>query len=170
MLAEYLPHIFEATTISRVIEDKLLNMFLFGMVSITLTTLDSPSGDEYSRLRPLAYPDTDVFILLFSVVDPTSFINIITQSVPELLRHCPNTPILLCGSKVDLRDDPQTRSKLYDRHTVAISAAEGQYMAKISGCVGYIENSSKNLSSVSETFTTAVYCAGSRQENKCILS
>ena len=34
-------------------------------------------GDEhYDRLRPLAYPCTDVFLVCFSVVDPASFINI----------------------------------------------------------------------------------------------
>lgn len=33
----------------------------------------------YSRLRPLSYPQTDVFLLCFSVVSPPSFENIRTK-------------------------------------------------------------------------------------------
>ncbi len=34
---------------------------------------------ECSRLRPLSYPQTDVFLLCFSVVSPPSFENIRTK-------------------------------------------------------------------------------------------
>lgn len=36
-----------------------------------------PSGQEdYDRLRPLSYPQTDVFLVCFSVVSPSSFENV----------------------------------------------------------------------------------------------
>lgn len=41
-----------------------------------------------SRLRPLSYPQTDVFLLCFSVVSPASFENIRTKWFPEIQHHC----------------------------------------------------------------------------------
>ena len=36
-----------------------------------------PTGQEdYDRLRPLSYPQTDVFLVCFSVVSPASFENV----------------------------------------------------------------------------------------------
>lgn len=36
---------------------------------------DTAGQEEFGRLRPLAYPGTDVFIIAFSVVEPSSFTN-----------------------------------------------------------------------------------------------
>ena len=36
---------------------------------------DTAGQEEYNRLRPLAYPHSDVFVICFSVVDPPSFLN-----------------------------------------------------------------------------------------------
>jgi len=41
-----------------------------------------------SRLRPLSYPQTDVFLLCFSIVSPPSFENIRTKWWPEIQHHC----------------------------------------------------------------------------------
>jgi len=40
-----------------------------------LNLLDTASQEDYDRLRPL-YPHTDVFIVCFSVVSPSSFENV----------------------------------------------------------------------------------------------
>ena len=32
--------------------------------------------EDYDRLRPLCYPDTDVFLVCFSVVSPASYANV----------------------------------------------------------------------------------------------
>lgn len=37
----------------------------------------------------MAYPNTDVFILCFSVVDPDSYSNILSKWIPELNRRYP---------------------------------------------------------------------------------
>lgn len=36
----------------------------------------SPGQEDYDRLRPLSYPQTDVFLVCFSVVSPSSFENV----------------------------------------------------------------------------------------------
>jgi Ras-related C3 botulinum toxin substrate 1 len=68
--------------------------------------------EEYSRLRALSYPETDVFLLCFSVISPSSFDNIKTKWHPEVSHHCPEAKTLLVGTKIDLRDDKETIDSL----------------------------------------------------------
>jgi small GTP-binding protein len=49
---------------------------------------DTAGQEDYDRIRPLSYPNTDVFIVLFSVVDRTSFDNIKNKWVLELQVRC----------------------------------------------------------------------------------
>lgn len=42
---------------------------------VNLGLWDTAGQEEYNRLRPLAYPHCDVFLIVFSVVEPSSFIN-----------------------------------------------------------------------------------------------
>ena len=37
---------------------------------------DTAGQEEYDRLRALCYPQTDVFLICFSVVDKASFVNV----------------------------------------------------------------------------------------------
>ena len=39
----------------------------------TLRLFDMHGQEEYERLRPLSYPDTDVLLVCFSVVSPQSY-------------------------------------------------------------------------------------------------
>jgi Ras-related C3 botulinum toxin substrate 1 len=89
---------------------------------------------DYDRLRPLSYPQTDVFLICFSVVSPTSYENARTkvssrldsvgnrpdvtsrQWYPELSHHAPSTPVLLVGTKLDLREDQATIEKLRQQY------------------------------------------------------
>ncbi len=52
----------------------------------------------------MAYPDTDVIILCFSVVRPDSMENIKIKWMPELNKYLPDAIIILVGTQVDLRD------------------------------------------------------------------
>jgi Ras-related C3 botulinum toxin substrate 1 len=65
----------------------------------------APAAEDYDRLRPLSYPDTDVFLVCFSVACPASFDNVCTKWIPELRHHTPSVPIVLVGTKTDLRGD-----------------------------------------------------------------
>ncbi len=57
--------------------------------------------EDYDRLRPLAYPQTDVFLVCFSVACPTSLENVREKWLPEVRHHmgpdCP--PVLLVACK-----------------------------------------------------------------------
>merc|ERR1712072_1553646 len=63
---------------------------------------DTAGQEGYDRLRPLAYPKTDVFIICFSVDEPASFDNVAEKWHPEVTHYCPNVPIVLAGTKIDL--------------------------------------------------------------------
>ena len=40
---------------------------------------------------------TDVFLICFSTVSPSSYENVTTKWYPEVRHHCPDSPILLIG-------------------------------------------------------------------------
>lgn len=69
---------------------------------------DTAGQEDYDRLRPLSYPDTDVILMCFSVDSPDSLENIPEKWTPEVKHFCPNVPIILVGNKKDLRNDPAT--------------------------------------------------------------
>ena len=43
---------------------------------ISLGLWDTAGQEDYDRLRPLSYPQTDVFLICFSIVSPPSFDNV----------------------------------------------------------------------------------------------
>lgn len=54
------------------------------------------AGQEgFDQLRRIAYPQTDVFLICFSVMLPSSFTNAQKLWIQEIKKHCPNTPYLL---------------------------------------------------------------------------
>ena len=120
---------------------------------------DTKGQEDYDRLRPLSYPHTDVFLLCFSVDEPTSLESVKERWYPELNHHCPGTPILLVGTKEDLRDDPQVISRLATRGLSPITYRQGLECAKDIGAVKYVECSSFNDKGVQEVFLEAVLAA-----------
>ena len=67
---------------------------------------------DYDRLRPLSYPQTDVFLICYSVVNPVSFENVRAKWSPEIKHNNPDTPVVLVGTKIDLLNDKQIVRKL----------------------------------------------------------
>ena len=78
----------------------------------TINLFDTAGQEDYDRLRLIAYPQTDVFLVCFSVVNPDSFDNVKAKWVPEIARECKEAPFLLVGTQVDLRNDSATKMKL----------------------------------------------------------
>lgn len=46
---------------------------------ISLGLWDTAGQEDYDRLRPLSYPQTDVFLVCFSIVSPPSFDNVLSK-------------------------------------------------------------------------------------------
>lgn len=58
-----------------------------------------------AHLRPLGYPGTDIFILCFDIANRASFDNIKQMWITEIHHYMPDTPFLLVGNKMDLRNN-----------------------------------------------------------------
>ena len=63
----------------------------------------------------------DVFLICFSLVNPASFENVRAKWYPEARHHCNNVPIILVGTKLDLREDKETIEKLKDKRLAPIT-------------------------------------------------
>ncbi|TKR66789.1 hypothetical protein L596_023028 [Steinernema carpocapsae] len=69
----------------------------------TVNLFDTAGQEDYSHLRCLSYPQTDVFLLCFSLVDPASLERCRTGWINEIRKYVgSHTPVLLVGTKEDL--------------------------------------------------------------------
>lgn len=118
----------------------------------TLGLFDTAGQEDYDRLRPLSYPQTDVFLVCFSVTSPASFENVREKWFPEVHHHCPGVPCLIVGTQVDLRDDPNVREKLARQKMQPIRKEDGDRMAKDLGAVKYVECSALTQYKLKDVF------------------
>uniref|UniRef100_A0A8D2ZUN3 Uncharacterized protein n=1 Tax=Scophthalmus maximus TaxID=52904 RepID=A0A8D2ZUN3_SCOMX len=98
----YVPTVFENYVADIEVDGKQVELALW----------DTAGQEDYDRLRPLSYPDTDVILMCFSIDSPDSLENIPEKWTPEVKHFCPNVPIILVGNKKDLRNDEHTRREL----------------------------------------------------------
>lgn len=63
-------------------------------------------------------------------ISSTCLFLFLQQWYPEVRHHCPNTPIILVGTKLDLRDDKDTIEKLKEKKLTPITYPQGLAMAK----------------------------------------
>lgn len=63
----------------------------------TLGLFDTAGQEDYDRLRPLSYPQTDVFLVCFSVVAPASFENVREKVIFNVGKLC--FTLFLVGSR-----------------------------------------------------------------------
>jgi Ras family protein A len=74
---------------------------------VELSLWDTAGQEDYDRLRPLSYPDTDLVLICFSLAgdNKASYHNVATKWFPEAKHFCPGIPIVLVGTKEDLRSE-----------------------------------------------------------------
>jgi len=119
---------------------------------------DTAGQEDYEQLRPLSYPNTDVIIVCFSIDNRDSFENVSLKWVNEVRHFCPRTPIVLVGTKTDLRYDPGTAySSSSNKSPVATS--EGAELSRSIKASRYAECSAKTRDGVEEVFQIAARAA-----------
>ena len=121
MLISYTTNKFPGEYISRAVFDNYSANVMVDGRPINLGLWDTAGPEDYDRLRPLSYPQTDVFLVCFSLVEPASYENVREKWFPEVRKHCPNVPIILVGNKVELREDTEEIIKLREKRLAPIS-------------------------------------------------
>uniref|UniRef100_A0A8C6UFN8 Ras homolog gene family, member Ab n=1 Tax=Neogobius melanostomus TaxID=47308 RepID=A0A8C6UFN8_9GOBI len=136
----YVPTVFENYVADIEVDSKQVELALW----------DTAGQEDYDRLRPLSYPDTDVILMCFSIDSPDSLENIPEKWTPEVKHFCPNVPIILVGNKKDLRNDEHTRRELAKMKQEPVKSEYGRDMATKINAFGYMECSAKTKDGVRE--------------------
>ena len=131
-----------------------------------LALWDTAGQEDYDRLRPLSYPDTDVILMCFSIDSPDSLENIPEKWTPEVKHFCPNVPIILVGNKKDLRNDEVTKRELMKMKQEPVRPDEGKTIADKINAYAYLECSAKSKDGVREVFETATRAALQTKKKK----
>ncbi|CAH1780801.1 unnamed protein product [Owenia fusiformis] len=161
---EYVPTVFDNYTASLTVDTVPVNLGLW----------DTAGQEDYDRLRPLSYPQTDVFLVCFSVISPSSFENVNTKWMPEIKHHCPEAPVLLIGTKIDLRENKEAIGLLVSQGLSPIKREQGIKMASKIKAVKYIECSALTQRGLKQVFDEAVRgvlqpSSHNRRDHKCRL-
>jgi small GTP-binding protein len=150
-LPNALPTVFESYSANVTVAGKPINFSLW----------DTAGQDEYDRLRPLSYPQTDVFLVCFSIISPASFENVRenvrSKWCPEIQHYCPGTPILLVGTKSDLRGDQAMISQLASKGLKMIDKEQALGLAKEIGAAEYHECSALTQEGLKNVFDRAIH-------------
>ncbi|KAI4342123.1 hypothetical protein MLD38_026780 [Melastoma candidum] len=141
---DYVPTVFENFSANVVVDGSTVNLGLW----------DTAGQEDYNRLRPLSYPGADVFLLAFSLTSKASYENIAKKWIPELQHYAPGVPVILVGTKLDLREDKQFLADHPD--AVPITTAQGEELKKLISATAYIECSSKTQQNVKAVFDAAI--------------
>jgi len=159
---DYIPTVFDNYCANIVVDGKAINLGLW----------DTAGQEDYDRLRPLSYPQSDVFLLCFSVVNPSSFDNVSAKWIREVTHHCPGAPIILVGTKIDLREDKELVEQLKSKGQAPIETTQGAEKAKEIHSVKYMECSAKTQKGLKAVFEEAVRAVGNekkKKEGNCVL-
>lgn len=143
---EYIPTVFDNYSAQNTVDGRTINLNLW----------DTAGQEEYDRLRTLSYPQTNVFIICFSIASPPSYENVKHKWYPEVCHHCPSVPILLVGTKKDLRNNPETMKRLKEQNQAPITTQQGISLSKQIRAVKYLECSALNQEGIKDVFTEAV--------------
>ncbi|XP_067014417.1 ras-like GTP-binding protein RhoL [Anabrus simplex] len=133
---EYVPTVFDNYADNINVDNQEFNMTLW----------DTAGQEDYERLRPLCYPNTDCFLLCYSVASRSSYENVVSKWYPEIRHHCPHIPVVLVATKIDLREEDGD----------ALTEADGRMLKKRIKAARYVECSAKNMQGIEEVFIEAI--------------
>lgn len=152
---------------------------------VELALWDTAGQEEYDRLRPLSYPETDLIFVCFAIDCPNSLenvmdkvrlstrmfpdiglhrramlhpeltVSILVQWYPEVLHFCPYTPLFLVALKSDLRFKKTCIDMLKTQGLTPVTTEQGMAVAKKMNA-HYMECSSKEMKGVDEVFEQAI--------------
>ncbi|KAK0107441.1 Rho GTPase [Cadophora gregata f. sp. sojae] len=126
---------------------------MIGDEPYTLGIFDTTGQESYERLRPLSYPQTDVFMIVISTSNRSHYKSARDTWAPELKLHCPGVPFLLVG----IQDPPNDALDTASRKKARVD--EGKKLAREIGAVQYVECELKTQKGVKDVFDEAIVAA-----------
>jgi Ras family protein A len=156
-----------------VFETYVLNVQTEEGIRVELIVWDTAGQEEYERLRPMSYSESDVILLCYSVDNYDSFTSVRDKWHPEVRYFTPQTPIILVANKKDLRNNAKQIEKKPYESRLNISFNQGEELAKRIGAAHFVECSAKIMDGISKVFKLAAQSALRKdsitQKHKCIL-
>ncbi|XP_042297633.1 rho-related GTP-binding protein RhoF [Sceloporus undulatus] len=142
---QYAPSVFEKYTTSVTVGKKEVILHLY----------DTAGQEDYDRLRPLSYQNTNVVLICYDVMNPTSFDNVLIKWSHEVNHFCRGIPIVLVGCKTDLRKDKEHLRKLRSAEQEPITYSQGEEARRQMNADIYLECSAKFRENVESVFREA---------------
>ena len=105
------------------------------------------------RYRPLSYDKADGFILAFDLTSRPSMENVSKRWIKELRAKAPGAPVVLVGTKLDLR---MGGSAHQGHGSACVAAREGEALGKRIGAECYVECSALTQDNLGAVFDAAV--------------
>lgn len=147
---DYIPTVFDNYSTNVMIDNQPVNLNLW----------DTAGQEEYDRLRPLSYPQSDVFLVCYSIVSLSSFTNVKSRWLPEITKYAKDVPIVLVATKIDLRNDPAQIRQMQSKGAKGpITKPEGQKLAQEINAAAFIECSALTQEFLHDTFQLAIRTA-----------
>lgn len=147
LLISYTSNAFPGEYVPTVFDNYSTNMMVNGK-PISLSLWDTAGQESFDRLRPLSYPQSNVIIICFSLISPVSLENVPYKWYPEIAHYCPHVPIILVGTKKDMRN-------IKGKYT-PITYETGKEMSDRLQVYQYIECSALTQEGLTEVFESAV--------------
>ncbi|OHT07468.1 Ras-related protein ced-10 [Tritrichomonas foetus] len=119
--------------------------------TICMQLWDTAGQEDYARLRPMSYPETNIFLIAFAVNLRSSFENVTSIWYPEVHHACPSAQIILVGTKSDLRQEDDVSDKF-------VKSDEIDHLKQQINAYKYIECSSKTQTNLNDVFESSVTC------------
>ncbi|XP_066465696.1 rho-related GTP-binding protein RhoF [Tiliqua scincoides] len=139
---QYAPSVFEKYTTSVTV----------GKKEVTLHLYDTAGQEDYDRLRPLSYQNTNVVLICFDVMNPISFDNVLIKWCHEVNHFCRGVPIVLVGCKTDLRMDKEQLRKLRSAQQEPVTYSQGEDARRQINADIYLECSAKFRENIEQVF------------------
>jgi small GTP-binding protein len=102
--------VFPGEFVPTVFDNDAANIIVDGQL-VDLGSWHTAGQEDCDGLYPLSYLQTDVFLICFSLMSPVSSENICVKWCPDVWHPYANIPVILVGTKHDLRKDKDVIEK-----------------------------------------------------------
>ncbi|KAL8280990.1 hypothetical protein RQP46_006669 [Phenoliferia psychrophenolica] len=155
LLIVYAENRFPTDYVPTIFENYVVNLPYGDNKHVEFALWDTAGQEEYDRLRPLSYPESDVLLICYAVDYPASLENVMDKWYPEVAHFCEGVPVILVATKTDMRKDQRTLDLLRAQGREPVTTMEGRTIAGRMGA-RYAEVSAKTGEGVQEVFEMAL--------------